>query len=104
MTYYMQNGADDGTVIAYPDHVAAEVEEFLYKSGHGSAYPFCPVQGVSEEYLIEEGFSVDEIKEVSAEDIAIIYDIMNAADDGKLSLSEAGDDISDITCGYVYFP
>lgn len=104
MTYYMQNGADDGTVIGYPDNTGSDVEEFLYECGHGTAYSSCPVRHISEDNLIEQGFKLEDIKEVSAEDIAKIYAIMEQVDEGEMDLVEAGDDVNDIIADYCVFP
>lgn len=104
MTFYMQNGADDGTVIGYPDNTGSDVEEFLYECGHGTAYSSCPVREISEEDLLEQGFKLEDITEVSAEDIAKIEAIMEDADAGDRNLRDAGDEVNDIICDYVVFP
>lgn len=104
MTFYMQNGADDGTVIGYPDDTGSDVEEFLFECGHGTAYSSCPVREISEEDLLKQGFKLEDITEVSAEDIAKIEAIMEQFDNGEIDYDEAGDDVNDLICDYVVFP
>jgi len=119
MTYYMQNGGDDGTVVAYPDQdIGERIESFLYEMcGHGTAYPSNPVQHVTREELEEEGFDLTNVKVVPADVIEKIEALMNDADEreDKNSFAEdddedeidyvkIGDEINDLMCEYPAHP
>ncbi len=120
--YYMQNGGDDGTVIAYPNgDVGNEIEDFLYhQCGHGSAYPSNPVQHKTREELEEDGYDLTNVKEVPGSIIekiqALIGDAYAVDGDGDESWGEddedtedvdydkIGDEINDLMCEFAVHP
>lgn len=102
MVMYLQNGADDGTVIAYPENVGMEIEDFLYDvCGHGSAYPCNPMGEISEVELEEQGFDLDDITVVPDSVIAKCRELMG---DEDMDTGEIGEQINDLVNDYVVGP
>ena len=120
MTYFMQNGGDDGTVIAYPNQdVGEEIESFLYDMcGHGSAYPFNPVQHKTREELEEDGYDLTNVKEIPGAVIEKIQALVGLAVDGdedlcddedddeddEVDYNKIGDEINDLMCEFAVHP
>lgn len=98
MTTYMQNGADDGTIIAYPDEVGSEIEDFLYDvCGQGQAYPVNPVQEIDENEVIEQGYSLDEFTVVPDDVIVKCRELM---EDEEMDESDIRDALNDLVAEY----
>jgi len=106
--YYMQNGGDDGSVIAYPDAVGEEIEDFLYTMcEHGTAYPFNPVQHKTAEELTEDGYNLTNVKVIPDDAISKVLELIastNGGEDEDANYEEIGDSIGELIWEYAAHP
>jgi len=118
---YFVNGADDGTIIVYPNSdVGSTIEGFMYDAGVGAAYSSNPVQEITIEDLVKDygenahdydGNNIRDAEPVDAETIKEIIELIDNCDADEVDeydeypdAGDVADEINSLLCDFVFVP